>query len=716
MKKIKTSIICSLMVLSALLAIPAFAVSQGPGDGWGFDWKSEDPADIAAMPDGLFNALGGVFGMLEGLGPSGRALGEVFKILFLNIFDFTFEEDEIKHVYKLSASYEETETYNVTYDGREELYWIREYNTAIPLGQSEHPYVTINRTGTVNITYTSGAAVVFLIWDNNDSFINAINKVITAAQNVKAAIEAKGDPSTWTEEDSVEVGQKIAGELLSAITYLIFHINDNINGDELIVLNMITWEKYTMDTSSDYTITKEYKIWDDWNLEDDDPIPPSDLIAWNASALANHDDFMLWLLEDVEDGEFSREWSRFSFNLIEIWFKTFQIYINVPAIIQALNSTLGESEEPNPLPGMGIAEIFEGLDIEIYIMTHSLMGFIAYEDENSNDVPDVTRTTIVEGEVESEIITGSEARYYFAFGGIGDIVFNEPELTDEGDGYTWSIELQTVQMVAVPIGMSPSDLSSPVFENLDYIELGFTFTPKLKEVVTAAEAGEYSGLVPDYDEVQMAKGIIKLDQYFSAWNGGTGPNHIALQDPNMDFSVIYVSTILHFRLHFEVETVEELELAQNGLADEAVHSGSINASGTIKVGDYTGDLPVAAVDIAGPEYIQGDPGTSYPASTCTIPLAFLDFDASAKVRYEDPNAPSQSFEAGGFLNISSSILIYAVNYPTFNGSGDKLWHDPTFSVFMQWDNPGFWAVILVIAGITLVAVAAILITRRKNRV
>jgi hypothetical protein len=367
------------------------------------------------------------------------------------------------------------------------------------------------------------------------------------------------------------------------------------------------------------------------------------------------------------------------------------------------------------LEGMGLAQVFEGLDIEIYIMTHSLMGFIAYEDVNLNNVPDVVRTTITEGDVETDIITGSEARYYFALGSIGDIIFHAPELTDDGKGYTWSIELQNANIAAIPIGMSPSDVAAPVFDNLDYIELGFTFTPKLKETVTADEASGYSGLVPDYEEVQMAKGIIKLDQYFSDWNDGAAINPDLV---GLDFSVIYVSTILHFRLHFEVEDIA-IEVGQNGLLNETAQSGSINASGQIKVGDYAGDLPVASVDIAGPNYEQGlDEGvkTAYPASTCTIPLAFLAFDASAQVRYENAAAPQQSFQAGGYLNISASILIYAVNYPTWNGSGEGLWHDPTFSVFMTWDNPGFWAVILVIAGITLVAVAAILITRRKNRV
>ncbi len=721
MKKLKTSLICTLLVVSAMVAIPTIAVSSPPdGPPGGFTLPT-DGKGMSEFPELMFGALGGIFGMLGGLGPSGRALGEVFKLLFMNIFDFTFVEDEIKHVYKLSAEFEETETWNETHSGEEEYYFLWEEKYPTLNTPDVHPYVKVTRTGNVTVTKTNGAAVVFLIWDNNDSFITAINKVITAAQNVKTLIEGmETDPEEWTEAEIALVGQQIASQILSAITYLFFHINDIISGDELIVMNMISWETTNITTSNDYAVVKEKLVYDnDGDFSNDVNwtvgLDPADISAWNPTG----DEYMEWLLSPGEAGIYNREWSRMSFNLIELWFKSFQININVSAIVEGIQHAVDtEGGEGNPLEDIGIARIFQGLDIEIYLMTHSLMGFIAYDDVNANDIPDVERTTITEGDVESDIITGSEARYWFAFGSIGDVTFNAPVLVFDGDGnpgYQWSIELTNVDIAAIPIGMSPSDVD-PIFDNLDYIELGFTFTPKLKEVVTSTEAGEYSGLVPDYDEVQMAKGIIKLDQYFSDWNDGAGINPDLL---GLDFAVIYVSTILHFHLHFEVEAQENIDVNQDGLLNETVHNATINGEGTIKVGDYTGDLPVASVDIAGPDYEQGldaGPTTTHPASTCTIPLAFLAFDASANIQYENADDPSQNFEAGGYLNISSAILIYAVSYPTFDGTGEGIWHDPTFSVFMTWDNPGFWAVILVVAGITLVAVAAILITRRKNRI
>jgi hypothetical protein len=716
MKKVKTSIICALIVVSVMAGIPTYVAATG-GGGPGAFIIPTDPAELAVFPEQMFGALGNIFGMLASVGPSGRSLGEVFKILFTNIFEFQFVESEINHVYQLSAFFNDTKIYEVSHEGNE-TYWIWEdkYPTT-GIGPNEHPYLRISRTGNATITHSSGAAIVFIIWDNNDSFIKALNKVIFTAQNVHSIIMDAGDPSTWSDEKIFEIGSYIAGEVLSAITYLFFHINDIISGDELLIMNMITWEQYSMDTTSDYAVDKTWYLANDWNLNDDAPLGVEfngNLTNWDATATGEGDEYMKWLLAPPEAGIINRQWSRLSFNLIELWFKTFQININVSAIVEAVNNAAQGGGDP--FEGVGLARVFHGLDIEIYLMTHSLLGFVAYDDFNANNIPDVNRTIVAEGNVESEIITGSEAEYWFALGNVGGFEFLEPELVDHNGkpGYKWSIRLTNVDMLAVPIGMSPSDVAAPVFDNLDYLELGFTFAPSLSESV---DTDGYD-LVPEYEEVQMASGIIKLDQYFDDWNNGAPINPVLA---GLDFAVIYVSTILHFRLHFEVNDIE-VEVGQNGLVNSSDPevTGNVQANGTIKIGDYTGDLPVAAVDIAGPEYNQtvagGGASTTHPASTTTIPLAFLTFDASANMRYEDPGAPQQSFEAGGFIAIESAILIYAVSYPTFDGTGDGIWHDPTFSVFMTWDNPGFWAVILVVAGISLVAVAAILITRRKNRV
>jgi hypothetical protein len=61
-----------------------------------------------------------------------------------------------------------------------------------------------------------------------------------------------------------------------------------------------------------------------------------------------------------------------------------------------------------------------------------------------------------------------------------------------------------------------------------------------------------------------------------------------------------------------------------------------------------------------------------------------------------------------------SVMVYAVCYPQFE-DGSGIWHDPTFSVYMVFEGEGFWALIVLIAGVGLVGVATILIKRRKDR-
>jgi hypothetical protein len=61
-----------------------------------------------------------------------------------------------------------------------------------------------------------------------------------------------------------------------------------------------------------------------------------------------------------------------------------------------------------------------------------------------------------------------------------------------------------------------------------------------------------------------------------------------------------------------------------------------------------------------------------------------------------------------------SVMVYAVCYPQFE-DGTGIWHDPTFSVYMVFQGEGFWALIVLLAGVGLVGVATILIKRSKDR-
>ncbi|MFO7795832.1 MAG: hypothetical protein R6W84_06735 [Promethearchaeia archaeon] len=59
-------------------------------------------------------------------------------------------------------------------------------------------------------------------------------------------------------------------------------------------------------------------------------------------------------------------------------------------------------------------------------------------------------------------------------------------------------------------------------------------------------------------------------------------------------------------------------------------------------------------------------------------------------------------------------MAYAVCYPDFNGSGEKLVHDPTFNVFMVFEPTAFWALILLVGGVSILGVATVLIKRKKD--
>lgn len=87
-------------------------------------------------------------------------------------------------------------------------------------------------------------------------------------------------------------------------------------------------------------------------------------------------------------------------------------------------------------------------------------------------------------------------------------------------------------------------------------------------------------------------------------------------------------------------------------------------------------------------------------------------NARSSSTYEDSNANINVME--GALEIRFSALIYAVSYPTFKSTGQKIVHDPTFSIFITFDNPMFWAVILVFGSVILVGVATVMIMKKKN--
>jgi hypothetical protein len=700
--KTKTSLLVGLMLISVFASIPAFVVGTG-GDGGDFDFTDE----IIDNPELMFDRLGNIFGMFENLGPSGAALGKVFSVIFKNIWDFQIQEfSGVKHVYLLEATTSETHNETWTSD-QKEMYFLN--NNLYNVSGADQPYVLLERSGEIEVTYTTGASVVLLIWDDDDSFVITINKILQSAHNIKEILE-----SGTSDEQMI---LNAVGEVVEALVYFFFHINDFITGDELIILNMVTWETYSLNYTAAYTETRTVSIWDDWNLDDDVPLT-TEIAGWQADAITYDDEFTQAILADPSWANATV--SKFTFNTIQIWLKTFQININVDKMVDLIfdagNATIDGSGQLNG--SYVFSQIFQGFEIDIYIITHSLFGFLAYDDVDLDGKPSVEKASVTEtvGEqnVTSEFITDSEVEYYFVPEFTNeDVTFIPAAVTApdaDGDvGVKWSVRIEGLTMSAIPINNGPETTPDSV-NDLTYLELGFTFIPKLKQEVSGEDFNV------DVDEVKMSQSVFKMDQYFGQWSGDMS----AFISPDLDFAVVYMSTIIHFHIKVEVESIEEE--VEAGLIDQTEQEANVIQTGQIKVGDKTGNLPVAGVDIAGPGYwLDLDPGMAnttnpLPASTTTIPLAWLNYTARAQANYVDSQNATNSFSVSGFLNIEASMLIYAVSYPAWDGSGMKIAHDPTFSVFMTWDNPGFWAVILVVAGISLVAVAAILITRRKNRV
>ena len=91
----------------------------------------------------------------------------------------------------------------------------------------------------------------------------------------------------------------------------------------------------------------------------------------------------------------------------------------------------------------------------------------------------------------------------------------------------------------------------------------------------------------------------------------------------------------------------------------------------------------------------------------------FEVEANAHQTYEGTPGEVDTFAADIGLNITFSVMVYAVCFPEFE-DGNGIWHDPVFSVFMVFEATGFWALILLVAGVGLLGVATILIKRRKD--
>ena len=707
MKKVSTK---ALMVITLMVA----SFTATPIMAAGYDYDNDYTYEQIGIgdPSALIGGFGSIFGgMFRTLGPGGNVLATVFEMLFMQTLTNFSGKEILPGVYALSATQEKTfngtrdfnvpksDIYMVPYD-----YYEGSYNTST----HGYAYCEVTTSGTYGFNFTVGAGVTLIIWDNDGSFVNAVKKIIAFFHKISPYIMSPlSSSSSVSAPSSSSIGgipEELIQEGVELITWFLIHINDIFTGEELFVLNPITWEKLEIYTSPTFGISKTWKVTgSDWHIDPTDielsSISGGNTIlnSWNITAQIRKDSYMEWLLTEVEvTADLKKEFTSFTFDLFQLWVKNFEIHIDVGEI---LNLVSGGGSSINP------AAIFQGLDIEFYLFTHHLTGAFLYNDTNldnrlsanyvqvNNSVGD---PVLVNGN-PIEVPRSSELTHRLLLGSVNDFDFTLP--AQDGNTVSWGLTLNQATITPVPVGVDLDSYLGASEESLAYLHFGFTFEPK--EITLAADGG---GTVP------VLHGAVKLDQFFAPWNNPLAP---AANNPiaGLDLAIIYVSTVLHF--HLSIDTIGDDPSAPLDPADDYN-----NVTHSLQIGNYLPTVSgnkLAFVDIAGPNYLYGPEGTgtSAPASTSILPVALFEAEANAHETFEGTPGEVDTFAADIGLNISFSVMVYAICFPMFE-DGSGIWHDPTFSVFMVFEATGFWALILLIAGVGLVGIATILIKRRKD--
>jgi len=695
MKKLNTKTLMVItLFLASFMATPMIVAGYDNDESFNLD-QFPIPIGGSEMITAFEFALGGIFGSM---GYSGRILGNVFMMLLMQGLVNFSQSEMMDGVYVLSAFQEHTYNGSNVYSGERDYYMLPyEYFEADQGMINGYAYCVVNRTGGYDYEVTVGAGVTLVIWDNDNSFITAVKKIIGFFHTLRIHEQTYGFS---------EIPEDLIREGVELITWFLIHINDIFTGDELFALNPITWQKLkitpwnTNDGKlANYSITKEWMQSMGGHIADGDDMPilnTAMLDNWRNIAAARSDDYMTWLLSPADVTLAETIFTSFTFDLIQLWVKEFYISIDVAAIMDLLGGGMSGPVD--------IAAIFQGLNIEFYLFTHHLAGAFLY---NDSIIPDGTVTVQYEdlpqtvGGVPVSVPRTSEVTHRLVLGSVSDFDFQLPEVSTDGTKISWGLDLDTVEISPVPVGVNLDSYLGTTPDILDYIHFGFTFEPKKVKIQTA-----------NGNSVPVLNGAIKLDQFFSPWNGGAGSvNSIA----GLDLAIVFVSTMLHFELDLDV-IGEDPE--GTTLLDPAQDYN--NVTHRLRIGNYLGDRftgHLDFVDIAGPDYVYGPEGsiTTAPASTSIIPLALWETEVERHDTFTEENTgqPITTFATDIGLNISFNVMLYAVCFPMFE-DGNGIWHDPTFSVYMIFEATGFWALILLIAGVGLVGIATILIKRRKD--
>jgi hypothetical protein len=545
-----------------------------------------------------------------------------------------------------------------------------------------HAYCKVEKHGQFDYNIEVGVAVTLVIWDSDKSFITAVNKLLTFFRHIMS-LQSEGLP----------INQDLIREGISKLTWFLIHINDIFTGDELFIMNPITWQKLDISPGPGFSIDKS------WYLTANELLPqnhlnitnegwgPSLLNYWNTTAQQRKDSYTEWLLTPTHGNVAETIWTQFSFDLIQLWIKNFEIHIDVGKILDAATSSGN--------PELAIINAFEGCNLEFYLFTHHLAGAFLYNDtDHSQDITAVYTPANIDGS-NVNIPRTTELTHRLMLGQVGNFQFVKPTINPNNRSISWGINILNSEISAVPLGVDLNSYLGAPTENIGKIHFGFTFEPKIDR------------------EVGAALGLVKLNQFFDPWNDPVAP-YANSPIAGLDLAIIYVSTVLHFEL--DIATTGQIpEQPQTIL--EARHYNSTEHK--LMIGNYIGAHArdeLEFVDIAGPDYEYGSESVrnTAPASTSIIPLAVWLMENERHDSYVIAGGTEvSSFASDIRVQTELSVMVYAVCYPQFE-DGNGIWHDPTFSVFMVFQSEGFWALIVLIAGVGLVGVATILIKRRKD--
>ena len=683
MSKINAKALMFLSIfMSSIIAIPTMSM--------GLDTQN----NIKLSDDderGLVEEFQGGFGKALGrFGPGGKILGEVFNMLFLNAFK-NIESSEmmngvfVLNAYNESTSYREDSVLNKETD----IYYLPEeyYNDiSIDRNTGQKVYCNVTKSGSFNITLTVGAGVTLIIWDNDKSFINALVKLINFFRDF--------DPDNITRE--------IIRKGVQLVTWFLIHINDIFNGDEMFILNPITWQKLELDPGlTGVTMHKEWYVTD----PNEGPSVMDDNITQIVldNRLNETDNEYLKHLANSEDIEINNilQWTQFTFDLFQLWIKNFQINIDV--------SQLARGGRPE------FGELFKGLDIEFYLFTHHLAGAFLYDDNNTDNT--LTFNAFTEEQYSDSFVPNkNEITHRIFLGDVDDFDYKEPTLN--GNKISWGLNITGAEITPVPLGVSLDSYQANSTDELEYIYFGFSFDPKISEIIEADDGKRY----------RVASAPIKLDQYFAPWNNLTNPVPKSYIN-NLDLAIIYVSTALHFHLSAEVTNDEDYVKDQYiGDPYQAHH----NETHKLSIGNYL--HPGIAnkldfVELADEGYYIGnqqeitsrDQSYKHNVTTSVIPIALWQYEMArhdtfsvSQVGMPDTPENVETYSTNISLKADFQVVAYAICYPDFDGTGYGILHDPTFNVFMIFEPTVFWAIFLLIGGVSLVGVATILIKRRKD--